>query len=220
MACKLNDTIVKAIPSDWKELMKNRETYVIDINNCYVSTNGDETELKNMNQKSIYMALMIKKLDRSAACRKYTDTYNLDEDEWKSIYLMPHILPISNKAKEMHYRIVHGYVATNHMMYKMNTINSDLCNFCEHCEQTVFHLFYNCNHVKRFWLAVEQWLTRECGMDLKFCAKNVLFGVVEKDSFMNSVICYERLYIMKCKIQEMQIAVEGCLNRLENEGVL
>ena len=80
-----------------------------DNNNCYVNTNGDKTELQNMNQKSIYKALVIKKLDRSAAYQKYTATYNLDEDEWKSIYLMPHTLPISNKAKEMHYKIVHGY---------------------------------------------------------------------------------------------------------------
>ena len=102
----------------------------------------------------------------------------------------------------------------------MDIVNSDVCNFCKHCEQTVFHLFYDCNHVKRLWLAVEQWLTRECGIDLKFCDKDVLFGVVEKDNFINSVICYARLYIMKCKIQDKQIAIEGFLNLIENEGVL
>ena len=78
----------------------------------------------------------------------------------------------------------------------MDIVNSDVCNFCKHC-QTVFH-----NQ------PVEQWLTRECGID-KFCAKDVLFGVVEKDNFINSVICYARLYIMKCKIQDKQIAIEG-----------
>ena len=102
----------------------------------------------------------------------------------------------------------------------MDIVNSDACNFCKHCEQTVFHLFYDCNHVKRLWLAVGQWLIRECGVDLKFCAKDVLFGVVEKDNFINSVICYARLYIMKCKIQDTQIAIEGFLNLIENEGVL
>ena len=125
--------VVKAIPNDWKELIKKREIYVID-NNCYVNTNGDKTELQNMNQKSIYKALVIKKLDRSAAHKKYTATYDLDEDEWKTIYLMPHTLPISNKAKEIHYKIVHGYVATNHLLYKMDIVNSDVCNFCKHCE--------------------------------------------------------------------------------------
>ena len=38
--------------------------------------------------------------------------------------------------------------------------------------------------------------------------------------FINSVICYARLYIMKCKIQDKQIAIEGFLNLIENEGVL
>ena len=47
-----------------------------------------------------------------------------------------------------------------------------------------------------------------------------LFGVVEKDNFINSVICYARLYIMECKIQEKQIASEEFLNLIEHEGVL
>ena len=84
--------------------------------------------------------------------------------------------------------------------------------------QMPLNLLYNKLIVKV--IAVEQWLTRECGIDLKFCAKDVLFGVVEKDNFINSVICYARLYIMKCKIQDKQIAIEGFLNLIENEGVL
>ena len=99
------------------------------------------------------------------------------------------------------------YCAKAHLLYKMNIMNSDVCKFCKHCEQTVLHLFYD-------------WFTRECGIDLKFCAKSVLFGVVERENFINSVICYARLYIMKCKIQEKQIAIEGFLNLIENEGVL
>ena len=43
---------------------------------------------------------------------------------------------------------------------------------------------------------------------------------IEKDNFINSVICYARLYIMKCKILDKQIAIEGFLNLIENEGVL
>ena len=49
---------------------------------------------------------------------------------------------------------------------------------------------------------------------------NVLFGVVENNNFINSVIWYVRLYIMKCKICEGKLAIEGFLNRLENEAVL
>ena len=45
--------VAEAIPTDWNELIKKREIYVID-NNCYVSTNGDKTESQNVNQKSIY----------------------------------------------------------------------------------------------------------------------------------------------------------------------
>ena len=45
-----------------------------------------------------------------------------------------------------------------------------------------------------------------------------LLCVVSKEH--DSVICYARLNIMKCEIQEKQIAIEGFLNLIENEGVL
>ena len=41
-------------------------------------------------------------------------------------------------------------IAANRLLYKMDITNSDTNNFCKHCEQTVFCLFHDCNHVKRF----------------------------------------------------------------------
>ena len=75
----------------------------------------------------------------ATAHRKYTETYSFNEEEWTTIYQMPHTLLISNKAKELHYKIVHGYVATNRLLHKMNIIDSDICDFCDQQEQTLCH---------------------------------------------------------------------------------
>ena len=119
--------------------------------NCYVSVNGDKVELQNLGHKELYKALVTQKLDRSTAHRKYTETYNFNEEEWTTIYQMPHTLSISNKAKELHYKIVHGYVATNRLLHKMNIIDCDICDFCDQQEQTLCHLFYgNVDWLKNF----------------------------------------------------------------------
>ena len=135
-----------------------------------------------------------------------------------TIYQMPHTLSISNKAKELHYKIVHGYVATNRLLHKMNIIDSDICDFCDQQEQTLCHLFYECRLVKEFWASVQSWLTTECGVNCDFCLKTVLFGVLEKDNFLNTVICYARLHIMNCKVQKIQICMDRFIVYLENEG--
>ena len=195
------DKIVRAVPANWKETIQEREVCTLD-DNCYVSVNGDKVELQNLGHKELYKALVTQKLDRSTAHRKYTETYNFNEEEWTTIYQMPHTLSISNKAKELHYKIVHGYVATNRLLHKMNIIDSDICDFCDQQEQTPCHLFYECRLVKEFWASVQSWLTTECGINCAFCPKTVLFGVLEKDNFLNTVICYAKLHIMNCKVQK------------------
>ena len=211
------DKIVRAVPANWKEAIQEREVCTLD-DNCYVSVNGDKVELQNLGHKELYKALVTKKLDRSTAHRKYTETYNFNEEEWTTIYQMPHTLSISNKAKELHYKIVHGYVATNRLLHKMNIIDSDICDFCDQQEQTLCHLFYECRLVKEFWASVQSWLTTECGVNCDFCLKTVLFGVLEKDNFLNTVICYARLHIMNCKVQKIQICMDRFIVYLENEG--
>ena len=165
----------------------------------------------------MYEGIGNKKIDRSTAHRKYTETYNFNEEEWTTIYQIPHTLSVSNKAKELHYKIVHGHVATNRLLHKMNIIiiDSDICDFCDQQEQTLCHLFYECRLVKEFWASVQSWLTTECGINCAFCPKTVLFGVFQKD---NTVICYARLHIMNYKAQKKQICMERFIVYLENEG--
>ena len=164
------DKIVRAVPANWKEAIQEREVCTLD-DNCYVSVNGDKVELQNLGHKELYKALVTKKLDRSTAHRKYTETYNFNEEEWTTIYQMPHTLSISNKAKELHYKIVHGYVATNRLLHKMNIIDSDICDFCDQQEQTLCHLFYECRLVKEFWASVQSWLTTVLRMVIEMGAR-------------------------------------------------
>ena len=109
-------------------------------------------------------------------------------------------------------------MATNRLLHKMNIIDSDICDFCDQQEQTLCHLFYECRLVKEFWASVQSWLTTECGVNCDFCLKTVLFGVLEKDNFLNTVICYARLHIMNCKVQKIQICMDRFIVYLENEG--
>ena len=78
--------------------------------------------------------------------------------------------------------------------------------------------FYVQNCFNEFWASVQSWLTTECGINCAFCPKTVLFGVLEKHNFLNTVICYARLHIMNCKVQKTQICMDRFIVYLENEG--
>ena len=47
---------------------------------------------------------------------KYSEQFKLDLEQWKKIYMLPFNLKISTKAKEMNYKILHNFVATNKLL--------------------------------------------------------------------------------------------------------
>ena len=150
-------SVLRCIPMHWKNIIRGKS--IGEINNGYkIKVNGKCVNLVETHNKVIYKSLTLKKMSRSKAFKNYTEQYNINNEKWKLIYRLPHELNISNKAKEMQYKILHNYVPTNQLLFKMNIIQSPRCNFCNLYDQTTPHLFFNCLVVKNFWFSVIAWL--------------------------------------------------------------
>ena len=59
--------------------------------------------------------------------------------ELENIFILPHILPVENKVKEMQYKILFHYVPTNKLLYKLKRKTSPNCQISS--IQTIEHLF-------------------------------------------------------------------------------
>ena len=93
-------------------------------------------------------------LDRSKANRIYSNEFNLQEEDWQNIYLLPHKIPFCNKAKEFQFKVLHRYLGTNQLLFKIGKVESPRCNFCFLYEQNIEHLLVFCNISRNFWLQV------------------------------------------------------------------
>ena len=89
----------------------------------------------------------------------YNSKYGkLSDAEWENIFILPHILPVENKVKEMQYKILFRYVPTNKLLYKIKRKTSPNCHMCLSSIQTIEHLFFECSIVKTFWAQLwESW---------------------------------------------------------------
>ena len=205
--------IIKSIPSVWKRQLKGSAAEEI-LNECLIDIKGKAVNVRQTNYKNIYFSLVIRNLVRSKANLSFSEQYNIDDDEWKKIYLLPHSFKLSNKAKEIHYKILHNYVATGNLMYKMKIINSPRCNFCDLYKQTSQHLFFDCTHVKNFWFRISDLLRDEYGIFINITLKDVLFGHVTILNYelINKILIYAKLYIYNCKCQEKDLVLNSFIN--------
>ena len=199
----------------WKNIISGKPRG--EMNSGYnIKINEKKVNLLETHNKVIYKSFILKKMDRSKAFKRYSEKYNIREDKWKSIYRLPHELDISNRAKETQYKILHNYIPTNQLLYKMNIIQSPRCNFCNLYDQTTTHLFFDCLVVKNFWFNVLEWLESDHEIILNIVLSDVLFGVTEipNDLFINRVIIYAKMYIFNCKCIEIDLTIREFLNLL------
>ncbi len=204
--------LINAIPWDWKTKLRDEGNTILNLDReCYIHIQGNTIGIRQVKYKEIYNELVVKKLCKSKACLKYSEYFEISEEEWKDFFMLPHKAGVTNKEKEAQFKIIHGYVATNHLLYKMNFVTSPRCNFCFLYHQNINHLLFECMEVKNFWFGVRKWLLETFDIDVTFCLRSILLGLPEELYFTNRIVLYGKYYILKCKYQDKSPCIDSFL---------
>ena len=198
--------ILKSIPLHWKHYVK--DAGLLEINNeCLLMINGSTYNIMVTDTQKIYSELVASKLERSNAAARYSELYGINADQWKNIYVLPNTLKLSNKIKENNFKILHNYIATNKLLFRMKKIVSPRCNFCNLYDQDTCHMLYNCLPVKNIWFKVEEWLLMEYNIRIVIVLRDVLFGhdYNQDENVVNRIIMLAKGYIVQCKYKEQEI---------------
>ena len=74
--------------------------------------------------------------------------------KWDEIYLLPHKVTSNIYLGYFQYEILSNIPYLNNKLYTSKLINSRLCSFCKHKNETALHIvytFYPCNSTHRLW---------------------------------------------------------------------
>ena len=108
------------------------------------------------------------------------------------------------------YKIIYRLTGTNSLLYKMKLTDSQLCNFCNIKEETIYHLFVGCEKTSKFWKTIGTWLMEKGNINFDLGPNILLFGNwhLEQGQDINNIISIlAKRYIFKCskKKQELNI---------------
>ena len=91
--------------------------------------------------------------------------------------------------------INHNILVTNKLLYQMKTNENGLCSFCQTNNETIIHLFWQCNKTQQFITNVKEWLMKyniQCDINEKY----FLLGLQEEHryiSFLSHPAYYSRV---------------------------
>jgi hypothetical protein len=126
-------------------------------------------------------------------------------EDWSFIYCIPFSVTKDTKLKDFQYKLIHRILITNSFLHKCGLKETELCTFCTETKESIVHIFWECNYVRNFWLAIGNFL-KICGVGLPFNAKDIIFGLTEHSSAqgaLNNLLIILKYYIC------LQMQIQG-----------
>jgi len=201
----------------WRGLVSCIKKCVIDMQRVSIIDSSkqiiilptdDIIDLHHSNSNEIYCKIVKLKLERPTALAYYLKQFVcLDDNEIGNMFILPRICTSDMTIKEFQYKILHRYLPTNDLLYKMKIVSGNKCTFCNMYNETVIHLFYECTYVKQLLLKVQDIirLVDNLGNDFRFSTKEVILGYKLRhlnisSQTINNLLLHLKMYIWKCRL--------------------
>ena len=133
------------------------------------------------------------------------------KDKWREIFILPRLCVVNNLIKDLQYKILHRFLPTNDLLFKMNKVVSRLCPFCFIHVDNLEHSIYECLIVKNFWHTVfNHWENVNHDMwvpDLQLITFGV-FAPTKQRIGLNLLILLGKMFIFESKLNKCTLVLQ------------
>ena len=158
---------------------------------------------KNNNtcSKTIYRML---NFDQTVHVNKKWDrdlNVNIDMDSWKLIYKICFSQWNDNMIVWFQYRILTRCIGVKKLLKQMNIVENSSCRLCQSEEETIQHLFADCEHTKQIWKNLQIWIRSILKINIQLTNYTIIMGYQYQDQNfvpINTVIMKTKYYIFCC----------------------
>ena len=133
-------------------------------------------------------------------------------DKWETILTIPEdhlfwskIFTLSKQCNQnvwmqmFQYKILHCILATNKKLVQYKIIDSPLCSYCKMEEETIQHLFCECDLATSIWHDITGWLKTQ-GRSIEYLRySQIILGDPKFDPVINRIILTTKVAIFKNK---------------------
>ena len=211
--------IKHAMPLKWKKTIRE---VVGNTNNCleYIRINGTQFHLSSIRTRDLYALLKDKIALRPTSENKWSELYEIEEDEWSDIYLRSAQLTHNTKIVQMQYKLLMRIIDCNKWLFKCKKTETENCR-CGKLDD-IEHFFIECDQVKCLWHQMFRWWKDIVDTTFNFSNKEIIFGVdnvfnLEVIMYTNYLILIVKYYIYISKIKEEELCFLKAISLLKAE---
>ena len=145
--------LISAIPSQWKNLIKNSE----NIPEPYFHLNyvSRIIPVESLSSKMIYGMLIHKIKEKSSSEITIQNKINDHNINWPYIYNFAWQTSIDSYSRTFQFKCLHNILFLNERLFKLKHSNTQLCSFCNLAPENMIHLFSECHITKELWRQIQ-----------------------------------------------------------------
>ena len=144
---------------------------------------------------------------------KLQNDFNFSVDQLRQIFALPHPIVLESYVKGFQLKVLNSILYTNSELHKIGFKTDDLCSFCKAEPETLYHLFYECSHVRNFWSEFQDYWHQISNQQVYLSLQDVLFGILTKPcpllNLLNYFIIIGKLFIWVCRRCEIRPKIQG-----------
>ena len=122
----------------------------IQFNNLYC--------LNKLGSRKLYQTQISEKYKKTILQSYYEKYFNNIDFDWKSMYLLSHIIIVDTKLKVFQYKMLNGFLIVNKILLKLEKLESLLCSFCK-AEDETYTVFYRCKKTSILWRQLKEFFS-------------------------------------------------------------
>ena len=220
--------LLSMIPSRWKrEILK----YETDNNTLRWINTHTNNLLKIKNKEKICASVVKTHRDQltdfpEIAFNKWKSNLNLtvNRSDFLSVFEHMYTLTTDRKLLFFKYKLLHRNIITNRNLNlwdrsnNSETVRSELCTFCNALPETIEHLFYECEKIKKLFRDLFNWIFQKTGIRIEFSKTEILLGVAPTElQIFNLIILIVQYYIYSCKYAEKLPIIQIAKYKIEQQ---
>ena len=110
----------------------------------------------------------------------------INEEEHKSFNKVIRSI-IEIRLKDFQYKVTNKILIAKLFLHKINKVDNNICECCNLQPETIYHLFIECEIVKRFWNELRIWLSNNSTVIIELGEKQILFACQDKKIHLETI---------------------------------
>ena len=143
--------------------------------------------IEKLYSRQLYSLLVYTHPFTPASQKYFNELLKTNSLDWKEIYLIPCLVTLDSYSCSFQYKILNNVLYLNKKLFKFRKSTSPLCPFCKLSDETVLHLFYECNIILNLWNE----------LDLFFENEFMLFDLTPQAAFLGFLNVNSKLLLIQ-----------------------